>query len=313
MSEIEKFELSNDKLIDAPTAIFYLVGGLGNQLFILNYALSLRSAKVIFLWNPETCRLEENVPVIFPLLSSTEGKIVFHKVESAFQTLILNKMLGLSEMKFRNPKYKIIFRILFDVLQQLLSSFLANDFKSGKNKFVIKIGYFQDRRFAKIELIRRFFLNRQRTDLVSVYKKRAESEMPLIVHVRLGDYLHIPSMDLLDKDYYREAIELIWDPNRFAKIWVFSDSQIDKADYLPSKLVNYCDLINDENFSALDLLEVMSFGSGFVISNSTLSWWGAVLSSNGHSHVVAPHPWFSRFPNRENLYFENWIKIERKR
>ena len=299
-------------MLDAPTVIFYLVGGLGNQLFILNYAQSLRCSKVIFLWNPATCRLEEDTPAIFPLLVSTEGKIVFHKVESKIQTLMLNKLLGLSEMKFKHPKYEISFQKVGEFLKQILRSFLAIELECGTRELRIEVGYFQDRDYANTKLVSGLFRLRQRPDSVTIYKKRAEKEFPLIVHVRLGDYIQIPSMDVLGKDYYREAIQLIWDPDRFKKIWIFSDSQIDKVDYLPTKLVTLCDSIDDENFSALDLLEVMSLGSGYVISNSTLSWWGAALSTNGHSNVVVPHPWFSKFPKRENLYFENWIKVERK-
>jgi hypothetical protein len=268
---------------------------------------------VIFLWNPSTCRLEENLPAIYPLLGLIEEELVLHKVESKIQTLILNKMLGLSEKKSRFPSQKIIFRKIYGSLRRLLLFILAIEMKREKRELVIEVGYFQDRDYANTKLVKSLFHHRQQSDLVNLYKKRAEKETPLIVHVRLGDYVHIPSMDLLGKEYYREAIELIWDPGRFKKIWIFSDSQINKADFLPSKLVNLCDSIDDKNFTALDLLEIMSLGNGYVISNSTLSWWAAVLSPLGHSNVAAPHPWFSKFPNRENLYFENWLKVERKR
>lgn len=268
---------------------------------------------MIFLWNPSTCRLEENLPAIYPLLGLIEEELVLHKVESKIQTLILNKMLGLSEKKSGFPSQKIIFRKLYGSLRQLLLFILAIEMKREKRELVIEVGYFQDRDYANTKLVKSLFRHRQQSDLVNLYKKRAEKETPLIVHVRLGDYVHIPSMDLLGKEYYREAIELMWDPSRFKKIWIFSDSQINMANFLPSKLVNLCDSIDDENFTALDLLEVMSLGNGYVISNSTLSWWAAVLSPLGHSNVAAPHPWFSKLPNRENLYFENWLKIERKR
>lgn len=289
----------------------YLVGGLGNQLFILNYALNLGFHRVIFLWHPSTCRLEENAPVLSQLLVSTEKQLEFHKIQSKVQKFILNKSLGLSEVISRNVLIRLIFRRLNSLLLGIASTLLVGELKIDKKQFATKIGYFQDRKYATIELMRISLFDRQTSDSVGMYKSRAKTEMPLIVHVRKGDYLHIPGMDMLDHDYYREAIELIWDPDRFKKIWFFSDSQINIADYLPDGLIYFSKFIDDKGLSTLDLLKVMTFGSGYVISNSTLSWWGAVLSTSGNSYVVAPHPWFRQNPLRESLYFKNWLQVER--
>jgi FkbM family methyltransferase len=50
----------------------------------------------------------------------------------------------------------------------------------------------------------------------------------------------------------------------------------------------------------------------FVISNSSLSWWAARLSSaRGHT-VVAPYPWFSSAWYTPDLLFENWLQLNRK-
>lgn len=290
-----------------------MVGGLGNQLFILNYALNLGFHRVIFLWHPSTCRLEENAPVLSQLLIPTEKQLEFHKIQSEVQRFILNKSLGLSEVISRNVITRLIFRKLNTVLLGVASTFLPGELKVNKKQFVTQVGYFQDRKYATIEVMQKSLFDRPISDSVSTYKSRAETEMPLIVHVRIGDYLHIPGMDMLNQDYYREAIELIWDPDRFKKIWFFSDSLINIADYLPEGLIDFSKSIDDKGFSTLDLLEVMTFGNGYVISNSTLSWWGAVLSTSGNSHVAAPHPWFRQNPLRESLYFENWLQVERKR
>jgi len=64
---------------------------------------------------------------------------------------------------------------------------------------------------------------------------------------------------------------------------------------------------NIDNSSA-STLEAMRFGRGYVIANSTFSWWGAYLSHTDHAEVIAPDPWFQGMDSPDSLIPRNWQK-----
>jgi hypothetical protein len=54
----------------------------------------------------------------------------------------------------------------------------------------------------------------------------------------------------------------------------------------------------------------MRHGSAYVISNSTFSWWGAVLKYDESAAVWAPRPWFKSQRSPEDIYGENWHLVD---
>jgi hypothetical protein len=57
-------------------------------------------------------------------------------------------------------------------------------------------------------------------------------------------------------------------------------------------------------------LEVMRFGAGYVIANSSFSWWAAFLSKKPDVEVIAPQPWFQGMDEPRDLIPPNWQRIE---
>jgi hypothetical protein len=49
---------------------------------------------------------------------------------------------------------------------------------------------------------------------------------------------------------------------------------------------------------------------GYVIGNSTFSWWAARLKYDHSAVVVAPVPWFKSMNDPEGLIPGDWITIE---
>ena len=54
----------------------------------------------------------------------------------------------------------------------------------------------------------------------------------------------------------------------------------------------------------------MRLGRGYVIANSTFSWWAAYLSLNPGVEVVVPSPWFMGMEDPGELIPPNWKQLD---
>ena len=68
--------------------------------------------------------------------------------------------------------------------------------------------------------------------------------------------------------------------------------------------------INSVDASVASTLQAMRLGHGYVVANSSFSWWAAFLSFNGASEVVAPSPWFKGMDDPKDLIPPNWSQVD---
>ena len=135
---------------------------------------------------------------------------------------------------------------------------------------------------------------------------------PIMVHVRRGDYAKAENKDfgMLDARYYENAVsrarKKLGDAHR--PIWIFSDD-------IPLVRTELSELFSDASFvvppdesNAAESMILMSKGAANVISNSTFSWWAAILNSG--SVVVAPSKWFKNMNDPEGLIPPEWLTQE---
>jgi len=80
--------------------------------------------------------------------------------------------------------------------------------------------------------------------------------------------------------------------------------------FLPADLVLPIRLVGQVNNSTALTFEIMRLGYGYVIANSTFSWWAAYLSRNLNSSVVSPDPWFTGIPEPTYLIPKGWKRIQ---
>ena len=142
-------------------------------------------------------------------------------------------------------------------------------------------------------------------------KKLSEVELPLVVHVRLGDYKIEKNIGILSPEYYKNALEQIWDESQFNRIWVFSDEIELAKKFIPEiyhHKVNWFDSIDG---STISTFEVMRYGKGYVIANSTYSWWAAMLSYCEWVKVVCPEPWYVGQNSPLRIIPGNWQTVSR--
>ena len=136
-----------------------------------------------------------------------------------------------------------------------------------------------------------------------------ETNQPYMLHIRLTDYLNEDAIGIPSIEYYSRGIEILFEKSGSRPIWVFSDD-IDKAvEYLPKKYADYY-VISPHLDKSSHTFELMRSFAGYVIANSTYSWWAAFLRYNREVPVIAPKPWFRDGTIPLELLPEDWIPIE---
>lgn len=140
-------------------------------------------------------------------------------------------------------------------------------------------------------------------------KLTAEHQRILCVHVRLGDYRVESSFGVLPQSYYFQAIEWMQSKFEFEKIWVFSDEPNAALDFIPKKFHKVAKILPEIGDSSVYTMELMRYCKGYVIGNSTFSWWGAYLSKTPESPVVSPKTWFNSVAEPRYLIPSHWRRM----
>jgi hypothetical protein len=122
------------------------------------------------------------------------------------------------------------------------------------------------------------------------------------VHVRRGDYLKYPNLDLCTPAYYRRAIEAVC-LGGLGSLLIFSDD----SEYCKSELrpIGVPTTIVDWNTGpeSWQDMAMMSRCDRHVIANSSFSWWGAWLDPDPSTRVLAPSVWNRREIRDTDRYY----------
>lgn len=104
------------------------------------------------------------------------------------------------------------------------------------------------------------------------------------IHIRRGDYLeNSKTIGVLSKEYFHRNAS--GEMRTIITTDTFDDARF-CAEF--SNLV----LLNQKAINPVQAVVLMSYSKRFVMSNSTLSWWGSRLPLENGATVVAPRPWF---------------------
>jgi len=303
----------------------FLTGGLGNQLFQLASALHFAKGRSIEL-DLKTCNprnnsfgkaelLTLNLPKGIKLVDKNEGKVAQKCFGFNLRSGYLpnkyerNRLFILIRNNISSVFFTILLRSFFKVS---VSRDLGNDTKIQRYKTnEILIGYFQTYLVAEELLkIKEFIFANVREDVYLRYNTLAKRELPLLVHVRLGDYKNEKQFGVLNSNYYKSIISAQWATGNYRKIWLFSDEPQQAMNRIPENLRRDTRVVEIPNLESAETMRIMTLCSGFIIANSTFSWWAAYFRENKKAHVFAPMPWFRLLPQPSRLYPSEWFKIE---
>ncbi len=256
-----------------------LMGGLGNQLF--QYAAGRALAKA----NNE--------------LLALDTRYVEENGLEHFSHAYLSPPKHLPPSKNSNPiKYWAWRHLGFGIplFRESGRKYDANLFNCPEGTYIQ--GYWHSYKYAekvKSELEKELMLT---TPLDNVNKKMAdtikENDNAVSLHIRRGDYLSFGIFNLLDMEYYKEAIyEICQRTSKPITCFVFSNDISWARDNLNIECDTVYVDINGADKGHLDL-HLMSLCSHNVIANSTFSWWGAWLNQNPNKLVITPKKWFNQ-------------------
>jgi hypothetical protein len=265
----------------------FLQGGLGNQLFQLNFARQLKKNNfnvVLDTVNLSNRNLE--IPLEILDIPVTKSRVISRK---AFDFLAHKNLLP--NVVFENRPNKI---------HRFVRRFLA----------IHHIGYYQDCFFDDILPIT--FSNYEE-HLFSTYSFAENLSQSIAIHIRGGDYFNSNRYEILDAEYFVLAIKKL-NPQKNSEVFIFSDDIAHSRDIV-SKLhysLPYLKLtfnFIDPSIAPFETLKLFSISKMRVISNSSFSWWGAYIASQANRNTtIYPTKYFRN--TKFHLPVKNvWVKI----
>jgi hypothetical protein len=134
----------------------------------------------------------------------------------------------------------------------------------------------------------------------------------ITVHMRRGDYLEGKTLahhGIASAAYFERALLLSEKLMGQISARVFSDSpSIAQHELEHRDDVHFFD---DSGMSLFGTLLSMASGRGFVMSNSSFSWWGAwLLDRRNGGPVIAPRPWLENGGAAGDLLLPDWITLD---
>ena len=153
-----------------------------------------------------------------------------------------------------------------------------------KNKDFWLCGYWAGLRYENIPdfVFRKDLDTKNLLILKDIKKVRSVS-----IHVRRGDYVGVPTLDIIGIDYYKKAVKFLDNKIKNLKYFIFSDDKeyIERHfDFISNKYIVKNNVGND-SYKDMQLMSCCQYN---IICNSTFSFWGALLNKNSDKIVIAP-------------------------
>jgi glycosyltransferase involved in cell wall biosynthesis len=302
----------------------FALGGFGNQLFQVAAGLSISQGSNFYLDYSHGPKYSDKIDLVRDY--NLPGRIlVSNTIKLGFlRKAIFNRCIRFSSLGNSGKNLKKIKGFGRIWLERLLLVVKVADWRinlgtgfdqtvadSGKH---FLLGYFQTFKYFSDQqtknLLRSIRLKNP-SDLFLSNEKEIKELNALIVHVRLGDYLQETRFGQLTPEYFHRVIREIWTSGRFNRICLFSNERNFAIQYVPPELEEKIWSPNIDLTSVAENFELMRYGKGYILSNSSFSWWAASLSHEPSPLIVAPMPWFQPEIDPSDLIPEDWIRVSK--
>lgn len=297
-----------------------LAGGLGNQMFIYAFAraLGLRCGEGVTLLDRQDWRdgaPAHTVCALEALNLVPEVKILtqpgFAKARLPRQNAAKALMIKYEQRKGLMARDWHSWESRCAPVLNLLGLHFATDgytpVRRGPARDFLAWGYFQSEQyFADFAPVIRQELRAKQAPAGPWADKIRTAAYPVALHLRRGDYCK-PENEILQvctPAYYARAAAAAAAAHPEATVFVFSDDipwareNLDTAG-LPAVFMPRGDAVGDMNLMALC--------RGFILSNSTYSWWAQYLADPDRT-VWAPDRWYAHTKHTA-LYQPGWQRI----
>lgn len=272
-----------------------IIGGLGNQLFVIAAAFHMRNltgAQLVLLRNVE-------------MNSHSTGWDEFYNECPLLEAVLAHSLPQVSWRHYGKTRFSSEYEDRMEMIKQ--------NAKQGIS--TINEGYFQHLRYLPdISFVRRLFNISHKQEQVRAKLSNIDFDTTCAIHFRLGDYKGITNVFLLLPDsYYQDAISKVTRERPGIKtLLVFHE--LGDRETVESRMKTICnetyEVIYSPTLRLKDWEEMIAISlcRGIIIANSTFSWWGAYFSLD--STVVYPPYWHhdqGEFPEH-GLALSGWIK-----
>jgi hypothetical protein len=308
-----------------PITIISLSGGLGNQLFQIFTAYKInpkaRFSIEVDAHSPERNFNGDLSVEEFDILERINANKSLKNISLISRISSLNLRLNMKEKK------NAITHTLINLTKFALTSYLSlrhfrkikvvtqnsvNFFPSITNTESIYLnGYFQNKKAIgtseESNFLKSILIKDINSELIS-WIETAQAIKPIVLHYRIGDYKKHPGMGVLNLEYFVNSVAAARKKGFINEIWIFSDEPGIALERLTGAGISNIKEI--PVLSPAKTLELMRYGGAYIISNSTFSWWAAVLKHDEFAPVWAPRPWFRLQESPTQIYLEEWDLIE---
>jgi hypothetical protein len=260
--------------------IVYLIGGLGNQLFMYAFGRSVAAVR--------------KIPLFF-------NRDVFRTYQRPYSLDAYNLDLHFSGIGRSTPVYN-----------ERGMPFDKDVYTAAPNS--VFYGYWQTEKYFEKEIIRtelqmpKGIPNDATNQLVSAMSKLNST----FVAVRRGDYLtpsNMATLGCMSLNYYLAGMRYIEERASDVHFFIFSD---DPNWCRENFRMKNCTVLDCNTGGPHWDIWLMSFCQHAVIANSSFSWWGAWLGDTQPNRIViSPKRWFtSPTLDSRDIVPERWIKLE---
>jgi hypothetical protein len=274
-----------------------IIGGLGNQLHQFAFIKYLENKGFKLRVNLDWYEIDEHkdgtIPRKFELNIKNFDLILSNKDE-------YNKFERFNYLN-NSKKFKKFYESRFNFLYKY---HYGNEFSEDK-LYINNIfnGYWQNKKYL---INKKSYLldGLSKHDDFKTLQKDNNQDLNTMVHIRRGDYLSWG--EDLPLSYFEDSLRKLKSEIGEFKYNIYTDGEINQK----SELYKFAEnIFNDTSESSLSTLKKMTNYDNFIISNSSLSFFGAFLSESKKKRVIYPKPWFKSV-NFDPYVEEDWNHIE---